>query len=1097
MLDRVIRRTLVRPADLKRVDFDPDLAKVLGYVPKPKEKPADLDVKASGNEAEKDPPREPNYELIKGDLAPAAFLVPSGFRALAAPRTVKGTEEFVPEWSNPPAPLPFLPLASAARLRRLVARFDADQRRSRQVHIPAAVRRLARVQPLAPIPRLARPAPAGLQLIADRSRHLAPFWADQRVAFAMLHDQAEQLWMFDALVDKLRNLRTDTCARPKPDDGPLLVLSDLGALAGADMRRFWRTLGQEFRRRGGRLLALVPCAVERLPADLATLWSATPWEPRSRPDQENHLDEQVEDLLALCAPVARLEPALMRAIRRHCTDAGPEAEVRLWQHAAIASPHVAAATFKPEEIRAYKDKFNHFARQKNPKAQAVWNLIRQGRVETGYEFLFEEIGALPEDVRDALVSKGDQEDATRFWSTIAAAATDGTLQTRAQRWLAEAGYRNPPGGELWKDGTASREAFAATADFAQSGAAQRTTIAQAGGDLVLSAAPAGSLVGTLDQTSDLISCRKADPLAFYTEAAQGPQAFHDRLRDGRLGPQMIVLPLGEFLMGSPESEEDRLKNEGPQVSIKIETPVALGATPVTFAEFDAFCEATGREKPEDEGWGRGQRPVINVRQEDAKAYCAWLSQETGWNYHLPSEAHWEYACRAGTTTSYSWGSDWDKSRANAEGTDKTLEVAAYDPNPWGLYDMHGNVWEWCADAWQESHEGAQRDGSPRQASEQQADRVVRGGSWFFPAWYCRSAARFRILPGYRNAFLGFRLARGQGAPAGRAERAGTGGAAASPAPGRSLDLRVQPERQTKRQPLRDLPTTPFLITSNRAAIFLDWLRPDHLPWASALGRDPHGLWADVEVKNLRQRFRYCPPGQFFMGSPEDEEGWRDSEGPQTSIIFNQGFWLMDTPVTQELYEGLMGENPSIFVSPTRPVENVSYDKAQAFVENLNSLVPGLSTHLPSEAQWEYACRAGTTTRYSWGHEWDESHANGDRARETSEVRSYDPNPWGLYDMHGNVREWCADAWHDSHAGAQGDGSPRQAKDKKTARVVRGGSWYDAAGLCRSAARYWGHPGDRSVNLGFRLARGQGAPAGRAERAGKGRAAARPARVRST
>ena len=1093
MLDQVIRRTLVRPADLKRVDFDPDLAEVLGYVPKPKETPEDLGFKASGVEPKTDASQEPNYELIKGDLAPAAFLVPLGFRALAEPSKGGSPKEFEPHWSTPPAPLPFLPLASAARLRRLVARFDADQRRSRQVHIPAAVRRLARVQPLAPIPRLARPAPAGLQLIADRSRHLAPFWADQRVAFAMLHDQAEQLWMFDALVDKLRNLRTQAYARPKPDDGPLLVFSDLGAFAGADMRRFWRTLGQDFRRRGGRLLALVPCAVERLPADLASLWSATPWEPR--PTRKKSLNAQVEDLLALCAPVARLEPALMRAIRRHCTDAGPEAEVRLWQHAAIASPHVAAATFKPEEIRAYKDKFNDQVLQQNPRAQAVWNLIRQGRVETGYEFLFEEIGTLPEDVRGALVSTRDQEDATRFWSTIAAAATDGTLQTRAQRWLAEAGYRNPAG-ELWKDGTASRKAFAATADFAQSGAVQRTTIVQAGADLILSAAPAGSLVGTLDQTSDLISCRAADPLAFYTDAAQGPQAFHDRLRDGRLGPKMIALPLGEFLMGSPESEEGRWENESPQVPIKIETPIALGATPVTFAEFDAFCEATGREKPQDEGWGRGQRPVINVGHEDAEAYCAWLSQETGWNYHLPSEAHWEYACRAGTTTPYSWGRDWDKSRANGEGIGKTSEVAAYHPNPWGLYDMLGNVCEWCADAWQESHEGVQRDGSPRQASEQ-TDRVVRGGSWGGTARYCRSAARFRIHPGNRLDDLGFRLARGQGAPAGRAERAGAGGAAAPPAPGRSLDLRVQPERQTKRQPLRDLPSTPFLITSNRAAILLDWLRPDHLPWASALGRDPHGLWADVEVKNLRQRFRYCPPGQFLMGSPKDEEGRYRLEGPQKPVTFAQGFWLMDTPVTQELYEGLMRENPSIFVSPTRPVENVGYDKAQAFVENLNSLVPGLSTHLPSEAQWEYACRAGTTTRYSWGHEWDESRANGDQAREMSEVRSYDPNPWGLYDMHGNVWEWCADAWHDSHAGAQGDGSPRQAKDKKTDRVVRGGSWLSPARNCRSAARLRVHPGGRLAHLGFRLARGQGAPAGRAERAGKGRAAARPARGWST
>lgn len=132
-------------------------------------------------------------------------------------------------------------------------------------------------------------------------------------------------------------------------------------------------------------------------------------------------------------------------------------------------------------------------------------------------------------------------------------------------------------------------------------------------------------------------------------------------------PEMVVVPAGRFMMGSAEGEARSYGDERPRHEVTIARPFALGRYPVTFAEYDRFCEATGRKRPGDEGWGRGRRPVINVSWEDATAYCAWLSQETGKTYRLPSEAEWEYACRAGTSTAYWWGDDIGKGNANCDG----------------------------------------------------------------------------------------------------------------------------------------------------------------------------------------------------------------------------------------------------------------------------------------------------------------------------------------------------------------------------------------------------------------------------------------------
>ena len=255
-------------------------------------------------------------------------------------------------------------------------------------------------------------------------------------------------------------------------------------------------------------------------------------------------------------------------------------------------------------------------------------------------------------------------------------------------------------------------------------------------------------------------------------------------------------------------------------------------------------------------------------------------------------------------------------------------------------------------------------------------------------------------------------------------------------------------------------------------------------WASAWGQDRFGVWVAFTIAEVTQRMRWIPPGRFLMGSPAAEAGRWDDEGPQHEVTLAEGFWLFDTPCTQALWQAVMGSNPSQFQSPTRPVERVSLEDVRAFLERVNALVPGLDLALPSEARWEYACRAGTTTA-TWAGDLETGEERiapvldpiswyaGNADAGTHPVALKAANLSGLYDMLGNVWEWCADEWHDSYVGAPSDGSPWTDRDRGPAfRVVRGGSWYGEARYVRAASRNYGEPVVRYGILGFRCARVQ-------------------------
>lgn len=226
--------------------------------------------------------------------------------------------------------------------------------------------------------------------------------------------------------------------------------------------------------------------------------------------------------------------------------------------------------------------------------------------------------------------------------------------------------------------------------------------------------------------------------------------------DAPFSPEMVVVPRGAFEMGS---DSEGRWDEGPVQSIAINHRLAVGRFPVTFREWD-FASSRAHDLPKlaDNNWGREDRPVIYVSHDAAIAYCEWLSQETGFEYRLLSESEWEFVCRSGTTTDYCFGTKIRYQDANfAQRIGQTTRVGTYPCNAWGLFDLHGNVWEWCSDAWGDTLAEIPRDGAARTAHSDKF--VARGGSWFSTHDRVRCSSRLEIDRSSRDKDHGFRVAR--------------------------------------------------------------------------------------------------------------------------------------------------------------------------------------------------------------------------------------------------------------------------------------------------------------------------------------------------
>ena len=1017
---------------------------------------------------------------------------------------------------------------------------------SARIDVPEVVRRLAAGRLIHEVPRQRmRRWGDRLQLVVDQSEHLIPFYADQ-VYFRehlqnLLPQGAIELATYNDVTQRFRLLndqgRTRDYRLPEPSV-PIIVLSDLGGLRQPASSTIWGEWVAELAGREGPVLAIVPCSPTRVPARIRRSIEVIPWQhlrlARSC-EEATFRSHLVDQLFRSLAPAKRIEPGLLRAVRRtieQATDASLESD--FWQDARLSSNHSTAATPHRERMPDFRDLSPDDRRR-------VLLLIRKWRHTLAPEVWMSEIWGLDEESKSTLPPR-DQEDAKRLAATLGA-QVGATMSDAMLAWLARATSslpkhvlnRHKPLRILHRQALQHDDPLGGDPQESSQGSEKITVdVSQQGGLLVFSESsstqskqPGIQLLGSLHTTNRWLSIHRAEVAskraAFWKSGTPpawaddwgwdeyGPWATFRILRSGDVsGPsstevaeqfvsqRMRWIRPGRFLMGSPDDEEGRYPDEGPQHQVALTQGFWMFDTPVTQ---ELWMAVMGKNPSQFKG---ETRPVDSVSWDNTQQFLARLNDQLRDEvFKLPTEAQWEYACRAGTTTRYAFGDELSSEQARFNSGDGTVPVGSYAPNDWGLFDMHGNVWEWCQDYWSDDYSQAEAVDPAGPASGR--SRVVRGGSWSDGARLVRSAYRYHIVPGFRHYYFGFRCAQVPGAGEPREEEGEAAEPTASPTNegGQTLQVAADAPHGV------EIPTASIMIVRSD----VDDLELRRIPrpdWATAMGRDRHGLWAEftldvqaiaegreqrkrlfalqtewmrglvrrlrqsvaTEHKPITQRMRWIPPGRFLMGSDPQDKMAASDEHPQHEVILSHGYWLFDTPVTQEVWAAVMQENRSGFPGERRPVENVSWNESQEFLKRINQLFAGLEWSLeltlPTEAEWEYACRAGTTTRYAFGNELspDQARFNATTEKGTADVASYSPNEWGVFDMHGNVWEWCQD-WYAPYQ-EQGQVNP-QGPIEGHPRVVRGGSWRLYARYVRSASRSHLDPGHRLAHIGFRCA----------------------------
>ncbi|MDP8206412.1 MAG: SUMF1/EgtB/PvdO family nonheme iron enzyme [Candidatus Electryonea clarkiae] len=562
---------------------------------------------------------------------------------------------------------------------------------------------------------------------------------------------------------------------------------------------------------------------------------------------------------------------------------------------------------------------------------------------------------------------------------------------------------------------------------------------------------------------------------------------------------MVHINAGSYRMGSNRDETGADIDEYPRHPVVITHDFWIGKYEVTQAQWLAvmnYNPSFSSPSPD--------RPVDNVSwREIVESFLANIneSEESGSTWRLPTEAEWEYACRAGTTTPFSCLDGAEKFYIyNRDTDDSTRITGSLLPSPWGLYDMHGNVWEWCRDSYRDSYEHAPGDGRSWGDSLGRG-RVIRGGSYNLPLLDCRSANREWKSPTDSDKFTGFRLVISEindnvsPLPATLAEPGiGTENIpVVTDLAWSCLDPNGDPLNYSIYLGLQN---NPPLIASNISdtTFSVKMLQLGEIYYWKIEADDANGGFSTSNISHFRthepdaREFQlgnsgesismiHIEPGVFRMGSGYEEPDFETDEQPPHEVTINNGFWIGKYEITQDQWEAVAGNNPSGFSGYyDLPVENVSWEAINdTFFTAVNSLDSSFIWRLPTEAEWEYVCRAGTSTRYFWGEDLDQNELGNyawflDKGmNRTHSVGGKKPNPWGLYDILGNVDEWCEDWYHLNYYGAPEDGSS-WLTPAGVRRVCRGGSWQSMYLECRSARKSRELPVNHNSGIGFRIIR---------------------------
>ena len=513
--------------------------------------------------------------------------------------------------------------------------------------------------------------------------------------------------------------------------------------------------------------------------------------------------------------------------------------------------------------------------------------------------------------------------------------------------------------------------------------------------------------------------------------------------------EMAWIPAGSFVMGCVAGDEECFDDESPAHRVALARGFWLDVTEVTVALYRAFGRATGRAMPPGPPFGQGEsHPVVNVTWEDAAAYCSWAGGR------LPSEAEWEYAARGGRDGSkYPWGNAASHEQANYQGREgrdawaNTAPVSSFEANDFEMHDVAGNVWEWTAD-WYEPNLDATAGAASGQGPASGTLRVLRGGSFAYPPRSMRLSNRGKFPPTQRHESFGFRCAR-DGEPEAAASTPVQAAEGGTPTGLESPPAAVPGTSATAATPPVVAPAVAML--------------PDAAP-----SRRRTFMPAGAEMV-------WVPPTTFEMGAVRGDGSGFGDEQPRHAVTLSRGFWIATAEVTFGQYrrfaEATGSPMPALpnWAGDAHPAVEVSWGQAAAYCRWAGG-------RLPTEAEWECAARGGVAgLRYPGGADISHDDANfdgtggRDQWMKSSPVASFPPNGLGLFDVSGNVWEWCAD-WYEERFYARSPAVDPTGPAEGKARVVRSGCWTSDPGRLRTSYRFSLDPSDSQVSVGFRCVR---------------------------
>ncbi len=505
---------------------------------------------------------------------------------------------------------------------------------------------------------------------------------------------------------------------------------------------------------------------------------------------------------------------------------------------------------------------------------------------------------------------------------------------------------------------------------------------------------------------------------------------------------------GSALIGCVAGDSECFEDEKPQRRIAISRGFWMDRTEVTVASFRAFSRATGQPLPPPPGFPQNEaHPVVNVTWADAAAYCAWAGGR------LPTEAEWEFAARGVSEgAKYPLGQALARDHANWEGVEgrdrwgRTAPAGSFAPNPSGLLDLAGNVWEWTAD-WYDPRAASGGPATDPTGPPAGAMKVVRGGAFNAQPRSLRSSNRGKFNPSARMESIGLRCVHDGEAPAG--------------APVQQQGVQPVPVISPSVSPADTSAST----TGTAAAPPRERPLPPPAGPSAGTRSFPPSSAAMVLV----------PPGVYEIGAVRGDGAGFADEQPRHAVTLARGVWIGTTEVTVAQYRtygqatgAALPPTPS-WADDTHPVVGVTWEEVSAYCRWAGG-------RLPTEAEWEAAARGGTSGwRYPWGAEISHEDANFDGVGgrdmwpKSSPVGSFVANGFGLVDVAGNVWEWTADRYDERYYARSPAVDPRGPEEGK-ARVVRGGCWTSDPGRLRSSYRFSLDPSESQVSVGFRCAR---------------------------